>query len=59
MGIKHVLIVFGETHVKGALLRISSTLSNTVCSSSKCLQKKQVISKDREGDLDVCIYRFF
>ena len=32
---KHVSIVFGQTYVNGALLTISSTLNNSVCSSSK------------------------
>ena len=39
LGVKHVLIVFGQTYVKGALLMISSTSNNTVRSSSKWLQK--------------------
>ena len=32
---KHVSIVFGQTYVNGALLTISSTSNNSVCSSSK------------------------
>ena len=39
MGVKHVLIVFGKTYVKGAILIISLALNNIVCSSSKWLQK--------------------
>ena len=40
MGVKHVSIVFGQTYVNvnGALLTISSTLNNSVCSSSKWFQ---------------------
>ena len=39
LGVKHVSIVFGYTYVKGALLMISSTWNNIVCSSSKWLGK--------------------
>ena len=39
LGIKHVSIVFGQTYVNGELLTISSTSNNSVCSSSKWLQK--------------------
>ena len=35
LGIKHVSIVFGLTYIKGALLMISSTSNDIVCSSSK------------------------
>ena len=42
---KHDLIVFGWTYVNGALLMIVSNSNNTVCSSSKWLQKKQVIKQ--------------
>ena len=38
MCVKHVSIVFGQTCVNGALLTISSTPNNSVCSSSKWLQ---------------------
>ena len=41
LGAKHVLIVFGQACVKGALSMISSTSNKTVCSSSKWLQKKK------------------
>ena len=50
LGVKHVLIVFGQTYVNSALLMISLTSNNTVCSSSKLLQKKkQAISKKGGG----------
>ena len=39
LGVKHVSIVFGQTYVNGELLKISSTSNNSVCSSSKWLQK--------------------
>ena len=35
LGVKHDLIVFGQTYVKGAFLMISSTSNNNVSSSSK------------------------
>ena len=40
MGVKYVSIVFGQTYVNGALLTISSTSNNSICTSSKWLQKK-------------------
>ena len=50
LGAKHVLIVFGQACVKGALSMISSTSNKTVCSSSKWLQKKKEVSaKNREA----------
>ena len=39
LGVKHVSIVFGWTHVKSALLMIISTSNNTVSGTSKWLQK--------------------
>ena len=32
---KHVSIVFGQTYVNGALLTVSSTSNNSICSSSE------------------------
>ena len=49
LGVKYVLIVFGWTYVKGALLMISLNLINTVCISSKWLQKKQAVAKKEGG----------
>ena len=40
LAVKHVSRVFGQTYVNGELLAISSTSNNSVCSSSKWLQKK-------------------
>ena len=37
LDVKYVSIVFGQTYVNGALLTISSTSNNSVCSSSKWL----------------------
>ena len=50
MGVKHVSIVFGQTYVNGAILIISSTSNNIVCSSSKKLgaqKNDQIYSNTR------------
>ena len=47
--VKHVSIVSGKTYVKGALLIISSTSNNTVCNSSKWLQRSKWLQKIRKG----------
>ena len=36
---KHISILFGQTYVNGALLTISSTFNNLVCSSSSYCKK--------------------
>ena len=54
LGVKYVLIVFGKTYVKGELLMISLTSINTVCSSSKWLQKNKWLEKKREVVHPLC-----
>ena len=43
LGFKYVSTVFGKTDVKAALLMICSTSNNTVCCSSKWLQKNWLL----------------
>ena len=50
MGVKHVSIIFGLTYDEGAILMISSTSNDTVCSSSEGLLRKQVIAKRKKKD---------